>query len=447
MKWLKRGAIAMAVLLAILAALPFFISLNDYIPHIEKAASEKLKEPIAIQRLRVAALPVPHLTVEGITVGKTRDVQVAKVSVTPELLSLFGAVKTIRSVEVDGLVLAPGAIEKIPAWAGPRDTTAPPAVRVRTIRLAGALVHLGKTSVGPFDAHISISDLGEPQEASIATRDGKLKAVVKPDKRNYLVEASAKSWRLPVGPPVLFDELTVKGAATLDSATMSDIAVRLYGGTVKGNAALRWQKGMQLTGSFNVSQVELKDLVPLLSPGTRVSGRLDAKPILSAKAAKAGDLPEALRMETPFNVRNGVLYGVDIQKAATNLFTKGPSGGETRFDELSGHLAMERGAYRFTRVKIASGVLAANGNVTISAAKELSGRVNAEVKAASIASASVPLNVSGTLQNPVLLPTGGAVAGAAAGTAILGPGVGTAVGAKIGEWTEGLFGKKEQKQR
>jgi uncharacterized protein involved in outer membrane biogenesis len=446
MKWLKRSAIALGILLAILAALPFFISLNDYIPAIEREVSARLKEPVTIRSLRAAVLPVPHLTVDGIAVGKTGDVKVGSVTVTPDVFSLLGSVKIIRSIEVDGLVLAEKAFDKIPVWAKSDDSKEPARVRIRNIRLDGAVVHLGKTSFGPFDARISISAGGEPQEASISTRDGALKATVKPDQRNYLIDANAKSWKLPVGPPVLFDELSVKGVATPNSATLNEISAKLYAGTLKGTAALRWQKGLQLTGRFDVHQIELKDLVPLLSPGNRMSGRLNAKPVVSAKAASAAQLADALRLETPFNVHHGVLYGVDIQKAATSLISKEPTRGETRFDELSGNLVMERRAYRFSQLKIASGALAASGNVSISPTKELSGRINAEVKAASIASASMPLNVSGTVQNPLLLPTGGTVAGAAVGTAILGPGVGTSLGAKVGEWTESLFGKKEQKR-
>lgn len=446
MKWFKRGVIVVGALLAILAALPFFISLDDYIPRIEKEVSEKIKEPVTIQSLRASLLPTPHLTVDGIAIGKTEDLKVGRVTVTPDLFSLLGTVRIIRSIDVERLVVDQKAFEKIPLWTKTDASGGPPAVRVRNVRLEDALVRLGKTSFGPFDARISINDAGEPQEASIVTRDGALKATIKPEQRKYLIDASAKSWKLPLGPPILFDELSIKGAATLDNATFSEVSARLYGGTVKGNAALRWQKGAQLTGSFSVHQVELRQLVPLLSPGNKVSGRLDAKPILSAKAATAAQLADMLRLETPFNVKNGILYGVDIQKAATSLITKGPTGGETRFDELSGRLAMERGAYRFTQLRIASGALAANGNVTISSAKELSGRINAEVRAATVASASVPLNVSGTVQSPVLLPTGATVAGAAVGTAVLGPGIGTSLGAKVGEWTEGLFGRKEQKR-
>jgi uncharacterized protein involved in outer membrane biogenesis len=446
MKWLKRGAIVLALGLIVLALLPFFVSLDDYKPYIEREASARLREPVSIETLRGSLLPYPHLTVKGISLGKTHDVKVGLVTVTPDLGSLLGAVKTIRSIEVEDLVLNQSALEKIPLWTQSDGSKEPARIRVGRVRLKGALIHLGKTTLGPLDANIGMNPAGEPAEIAISTRDGSLKVAAKPEGKKYLISGHAKSWRLPLGPPILFDELTIKGTATLDNATLNEVNARLYGGRVNGNAALRFQKGLQLTGRFEVNQIELRDLVPLLSPGNRMSGKLNARPVLSAKAPNASQLVNALRVETPFNVQNGVLYGVDIQKAATNLLLKGPTGGETRFDEMSGQLLMERGAFRFTQLKVASGGLAASGNVTISQNKELSGRISAEVKAGSIASASVPLNVSGTIQSPMLLPTGGTVAGAAVGTAILGPGLGTSVGARVGEWTENLFGKKEPKR-
>jgi len=146
-------------------------------------------------------------------------------------------------------------------------------------------------------------------------------------------------------------------------------------------------------------------------------------------------------VEGPFNVQNGVLYGVDIQKTATNLLSK-EAGGQTQFDQLSGYIVVERGAQHISQLQVRSGALAAQGNVNVSPRKELSGRIYAQVKASQIAAAEVPLNVSGTVDSPMLLPTGASIAGAAVGTAILGPGVGTTVGSKIGTWTEGLFGRK-----
>jgi hypothetical protein len=233
--------------------------------------------------------------------------------------------------------------------------------------------------------------------------------------------------------------------STLNDASFSQIAARLYDGSATAKGSVSWRKGLQLKGNFALSGIELKSLVPLLATGKKISGKLNTNPVFSAAAAYTPQLAHALRLDTPFNVSDGVLYGVDIQKAATSLIKQEESGGETRFEELSGHLALDRGAYRFTRVKIASGSLAANGNVSISPQKELSGRINAQVTLAG-ASANVPLNVTGTVDSPLLFPSGGTVAGAAVGTAILGPGLGTSVGAKVGGWAESLFGGKDEKK-
>jgi uncharacterized protein involved in outer membrane biogenesis len=445
MKWLKWiGGIVVAIVL-ILAVVPFFISLDDYIPQIEKEISARIKEPVKIGGLRAAGLPLPHVTVDGITVGKTEDIKVGKVTVTPDLGSLLGATKVIKSIEIDGLVLTQKAIDKIPGWI-PADggkAAQPPAVRVESIKLDDAILKLQKATFGPFDARLDLTGDGNFESASIVGRDGKLKAFIKPQKSGYLIDAVAKSWKSPVGPAILFDELTIKGVATLNEAVLNEVRARLYGGTIAGKVNVGWQKGLQLKGNADVSQVEIRSLLQALGRPPTLSGKLVAKPVFSASAAKPDQIANALRLETPFDIQNGVLHGVDIKKAATSLIKKdGGKGGETRFDKLSGHLALDRGTRRLTKLNVVSGSLAADGNVTISPRDELSGKINANVKAASLASATVPLNVTGTLESPLLYPTGGTVAGAAVGTAILGPGVGTSIGSKVGQWTEGLFGKK-----
>jgi uncharacterized protein involved in outer membrane biogenesis len=232
--------------------------------------------------------------------------------------------------------------------------------------------------------------------------------------------------------------------ATLNDAELTEVRARLYGGNVTGSAAVAWKKGFQIKGKAAIHQVEIRPLLQALGRPATLSGRLTASPVFSAGAASAAQLGGALRLETPFEVRNGVLHGVDISKAATSFIGKeGAKGGETRFDQLSGHLVVDRGTRRLTQIRIASGVLAADGNVTVSPRDQLSGRINANVKVAGV-STGVPLNVSGTVQSPLVFPTGGTVAGAAAGTAIFGPGLGTTTGAKVAGWVEGLFGKKEE---
>ena len=450
MKWLKILGGLVVVLVLALAAIPFFISLDDYIPRIEQEVSARIKEPVKIGSLRAAALPLPHMTARGVAVGKSEDIKVGKVTVTPDLWSLGSATKVIRSIEIDGLVLTQNAVDRIPAWippgAKPGASVEPAAVRVESIKLDDALIKLQKATFGPFDARLNLDAGGNLVDASVVGRDGKLKAHIKPERSNYVIEAVAKDWTPPVGPAIHFDELTIKGVATAHDADLNDIRGRLYGGNVAGKVTGTWKKGFQLKGSGDVNQVEIAPVLKALGRPLSLSGKVTARPVtFSASASRADQLVNALRLETPFDVQNGVLHGVDVVKAATSLISRdGGKGGETRFDKLSGHLAMDRGTRRLTRLNVVSGSLSGEGNVTVSPRDELSGRVIARVKAVSVASASVPLNVSGTVSSPILLPTGGTVAGAALGTAVAGP-LGTAAGAKVGQWAEGFLGKKEKK--
>ncbi|MDD2720536.1 MAG: AsmA family protein [Gallionella sp.] len=443
MKWLKRTLIALALLLVVALALPFLISLEGYRPELEKAASERLGEPVTIAAIRLAALPTPHVSIEGIKAGS--DAKLERITVTPQLTSLWQPVKVISDIELDGLTLTRQALTKLPSWAQPKSAEPPKVqVRIAALHLTDARLELGDATLGPLDGELTLDDTGAPQAATLATQDGKLKAEVGFGQQDYPLDIHAHDWTLPAGPALKFDALDIKGAATRSALKFTALDAKLYGGTVGGKVALDWSRGWQLDGALDIRALELHPLVALFSPNQHVSGRLMAHPTFSAAAPQADKLAAAIRLQTPFSVSNGVLHGVDIEQAATHLVKQGMSGGETRFDTLSGQLEMAQGGYRFTQLKVASGALAVDGAVDISARRELSGRITAQVGILG-ANASVPLNVSGTLDQPMLLPTGAALTGAAVGTALLGPGMGTAVGVKVGGWVENLFGGSKEK--
>jgi hypothetical protein len=58
----------------------------------------------------------------------------------------------------------------------------------------------------------------------------------------------------------------------------------------------------------------------------------------------------------------------------------------------------------------------------------------------------VPLKIGGTVSDPEVSLTGGALTGAAVGSAVL-PGVGTAIGARVGQQVEKLFGGGEPEKK
>ena len=91
--------------------------------------------------------------------------------------------------------------------------------------------------------------------------------------------------------------------------------------------------------------------------------------------------------------------------------------------------------------------MAAKGGVKVLPNKSLDGVIEVEVKTG-VNLADIPLQVSGTLDNPQVFPTKAAMAGALAGTAVLGPGLGTSIGIKTGSAVDkikGLFGSSDKK--
>src|SRR5689334_19628056 len=116
MKWFKGAAVVLGVLIGILTILPFFISVDSYRTTIEKEASARLKEPVTITSLRVSLLPVPHVNIDGISIGKIGDVTLGAVKLVPDVWSLTSATKVIKNLEIDGVVLTQKGMDKIPLW-------------------------------------------------------------------------------------------------------------------------------------------------------------------------------------------------------------------------------------------------------------------------------------------------------------------------------------------
>lgn len=436
MKWLKRLAILLVVLLVLLVGLPFLIPLSTYIPRIEKLAGEKLHEPVHIGSLHVSLVPLPHVSLRNIVVGEKQEIRVDSISVIPALDSLFSDVRVLRRIELDTVTIKQEILAKAPLWV--KSDGGPQAVKIGKVALHHVTLESPAMKLGPLGIDVNLADSGDLAEVLVTSDDGKLKLAVKPEKEIFLLDLSASKWQPPVGPALVFDELHIQGAASAAGLKLKQIDGRLYGGSIKGQAALGWKDSWRLDGKLQSQQLDLQRLVPLFSRDVTVSGRLNATATFSMAAKEAGQLFDAPRATVPFNVQKGVLHNVDLAGAARTFSKEGMRGGKTEFDELESNLEVAGKSYHFRDIRVASGVLAANGDVAISPKKDLGGKVKVEMKGTA-GMVAVPLEVSGTTKNPVLKPTSGYLAGAATGTMLLGPGFGTSLGAKAGETMQKLF--------
>ncbi len=441
MRWFKYSAILLGILLALALIVPFLIPLKTYIPQLEQLASEKLGEPVKIADLRFSLLPLPSATVHGLSIGQTQPIKFESISVRPALGSLWQEVKVLRVVEVKGFSVDRRLLALAGALAKPGD--APPLMTVQRVQLRAMQLDLDVLKWGPLRADIALHERGV-EEVDAASEDGKFKLHLTPgsEKATQDLLITAKDWPLPIKPAFEFEQLTAKGLLRQNKLSISDIKGKLYGGTLAGKVDFDWTRDWQVKGKMQASHVETREAVALLTRSVALSGKLHTQGGFTLRAKEPKQLAESLKGSFKFEVKQGVLHGFDLAQAVQSLgqsgARSGTRGGQTRFDVFSGALQLRGKQYQLQQLKVVSGALSAHGNVGIAANKRLSGQVNVALTGVS-SLVAVPLDVSGTLSEPVLLPNAAALAGAAAGTALMGPGFGTGVGTKAGQALEQLF--------
>ena len=447
MKSRKRIMLGAGIALAALLVVPFLLPLDRFIPEIERIASGQLKAPVKVASLRLFFLPLPHLTVEGIAVGEKPFLEVEKVIIKPRLMSLFSSQKVISEISLRGVVIGQPLIAKASAWAGKSGGSGPAPVRVERIEVRDAFVNLSDFKLRQIDVDLELTPQSGLARAELRADRDHVKATLIPRGRNFTVEITARDWKLPAGPPLLMTRLSASGTLNPQQGiALPIIEGHLYNGTATGKLDIGWANEWTIVGNLDIHDVEIQPVVALFTKDTTISGRLTANPVVDMRAPSAAQLAEAVDVESDFKVEKGILYNIDLSNAPKALLNKDAlKGGETRFDNFSGHLGVDSAGYYLTKVGITSGVLSADAEVFISSKQDLSGQIDVAIRGTS-ALVSTPLALSGTVQNPSLYPSKAALAGAAAGTALLGPGLGTTVGMKAARFTQRLFGGKPAKK-
>lgn len=439
---LKRLAFVAVTLLVLSLVVPFFVPMGAYLPQVERTISDKVGVPVTMKSLHVAILPSPRATIKGIVMGRDTEIRVEEVSAVLDVRTLLDPVKVISRLEVKRPVLKKSALELIGhlAQAENKPNEVAP-VAIRRIVLHDARLDWPGMNLPTLDGEIGMLAGNKLGQAKFTSADGKLNVDVLPSNEGFDIALGAEHWMPPAGPALLFDSLKVRAKLEGSHLDIPSIDARLYEGTVDGSASLDWTKLWRFSGKVKVAGMEVDKPARLFSKAVRVSGKMTGNGTFAASAAKPDEMVDHAVADFKFDVAHGVLYGMDLAKAASLFIKQGQNGGETEFDELSGVLHAAGKQYDLRDLKVVSGLLAASGRMKVSPAKRLEGQVDVELKKG-LALVTVPLQISGTVDAPVVMPTKAAVAGAAAGTAVLGP-LGTSLGMKAGSALDRWFGDKK----
>jgi len=454
----RKKTIAAAILagcLGLLFAIPSFIPLSRFIPELEAHITARLHEPVTVGSLAVSMLPLPHLVAHDITIGKARLVHVDTLLLRPDLLSLASDTRVIEEIQLAGVQVRQALFTRVGRWtreeAARRAEAAamagPPSVRIDRITVTDANIRFRDFWLKALEAEIDLSD-GKPTEIRVSQDGDRLHVLARPETSgSWRLFIEGHDWKVPLGLPLQFDEFQGEAIVTATGITSDNFSGALYGGTVSGPIDVSWKPTWSASGQLDIQKVDIAPVVALLKRNFEMSGRLTADPTFATQAPDPSGLMAALELDSDFALESGTIQKVDLVAAAKNPFDQqAGKGGKTEFDRLEGHLVLDPSEYRFSDLEVASGLFRATGDVTVARAdQKLEGRIDAEVKGTA-SLISMPLHVSGTVQDPRLFLTKSAMAAAVAGSFLM-PGIGTAAGIKVSQFTDKLFGPRTPRRK
>lgn len=418
-RWLLiAGSLLLLLLAAAVLALQRWISTDEFRHRVEREATAALGVPLRLERVGLAFWPLPAVVLEGVQVRTRQPLKAERIELRPAWGSLMFGRMGLSTLVVRQAMLSQQGI----------DALLLSLQRVRQREQAqpdGDGLHL----LPRRTVLEELSWVDSKGQAVVITAEARLDSLALPEQVDVLV----------VQGRLQGTQLVLRRGTGLDW----DLLLQVAGGTVRGRIELQpaAQPGGEfaLRGQLQTREVDVSRLTaPAPTEAARaaqlLSGRLEAGTTLSARARQPSALLDALQTESKFTVRQGVLNGIDLIKAVQ---TAGVSrGGKTSLDALSGQVRTRGKAVELQNLAASSGALSATGQVSISPARELAGRVSVELGGA----VGVPLAVGGTLDQPEVNLTTGARIGAALGTLLM-PGVGTGAGASVGGKLGELFSR------
>ncbi|RSZ38127.1 MULTISPECIES: hypothetical protein [unclassified Variovorax] len=372
-------------------------------------------------------LPMPVLVLSDIATDQPRPITLRRLTLQLQPVPLLQRVIAVDDIEIEGLVL--------------------PRASVQAFRGKGPKPQEGGGGVVALPAPWTLAPVPVEQ---LRWRD-----VTWIDRRDIALAYDGDirfdpGWR-PRQARVERSGLTPPARLRLDRQAGQDrwrTRIDAGGGTWNGVSRLETQPDgkLQLSADLEPRQIDIESLAQAFGRSTSVAGKFSGNTTLVAEAGSAdelGALIRSLHTRTTFSVQPATLTRLDVAKAVT---TAGISrGGTTTLEELSGTLdtqGTEDGVVlQYSNLKARSGVLKASGNLKLFNRK-LDGEIAVDLVDGVV---GVPLKVSGTMSDPELSLTGAALTGAAIGSAVL-PGVGTAIGARVGQQVEKIFGGGKPKK-
>jgi len=382
---------------------------------VANAFAERTGVQVDLGSVRWSLWPAPTLVVEDAVTRQANPLVVRNIRLQGSWSSLLHRAPRVELAELEGVVVSRAALaEFAAARKQPQDGGDPPfamAAALHDVQVSFrdlTWVDQRHTELA-YDGEVDFDTDGLPRMLEVARAGASPQARMKLDR-----QGDQRRW---------------------------NVGINVAGGSWNGEAELKDEPGakggrMRLDAALTPRDIDVAALAATFRRHSVIAGRAGGETRLEARGERWVDLLRSLHTHTRFVMKPARLNGFDLGRAVSGAGVDAK--GQTPLDQLTGVVETRntgRGIeFRYTDLKAKSGVLDATGKVRLLGGK-LDGELAVDIVDGVV---GVPVVLSGTVQQPVITPSAGALTGAAVGSAVL-PGVGTALGARLGHQIERLF--------
>jgi hypothetical protein len=395
-KSLPVGKIVASFFVLIIVAvigLPYVLPMEDYIAPLQEEISSQLNQPVKIEKIHVALVPLPQLDIENLVVGGNKELAVKSVILHFDFSALFSSTKMINRMELNNMNLEGASLDNVMGWvrmAGSSEKYPVSNMEIKSVR-----VNTEEVKLPALNGKVNFDAQGKFTKAELKSDDEKYLLEFEPQQNNLQLVVNIRDTNLPIFSGTKFNDFSVTGIIGNGEFIISDIFAHIHGGTLTGKGRLGWFNGWKLDSQLKLKSFELQSMFPNYGLSGQVYGDVSVS-IFSPLLSKLDNDPH---IEGAFEAKDGVINKLDIDTVA-RFGTRQGGGGRTSFTELNGTLKADVRNQRFYLSKISAGQVSGSGLFEVDANQEITGRLLIDVKGDS--RGAMPMQLSGSLFDPSL---------------------------------------------
>jgi uncharacterized protein involved in outer membrane biogenesis len=227
---------------------------------------------------------------------------------------------------------------------------------------------------------------------------------LQPKNGEFEFEVSAgQGWAPPIGPSIEFTDFSAKGVIARNQMRVPEFKALLYSGAATGSAVINFGGPWSMEGEVSTERVNLQELMAAFTRVAKSSGQLESRFRYSMSGSDLVNMFGQPRLDGSFSIRKGDVDGVDLVRALQVGGRENVQGGATRFEEITGTMALSADRYQFRNLKLGSGLLSATGSFDVTPNNDISGRTYVELKSGA-ANIRGNYSIGGSLKAIVLKP-------------------------------------------